>query len=1411
MEAVAGTISLEDDVNEAHGVATTFTLDTALTAGGLSVEIDGVTYSATWAGSHAQTMADFKDSLNGSGDFAAIVDGNTITVRPKDATAVYVIDTAFATVGDAAIASTTQASYIVLDETAVLDTLTGDMFSILYTGAGQSLTLSSETQADGRTVSADGKGDTILVLGFTDAEDAADTDAVVVSSGFDVAELWVLNEYLYNEFGINTVPANFEFFLEDLDSGVPVTVYDVNTLLQANLLTPGALTQIDRIVTVDQETSIQASVAFNDLGVDAEVRSLTLNLEGNSVIQGNLELPQDADPQSDLPTTLPQFFDTLTINSYDAAGLGTAANRITGNIFADSGTDGSASESLAEAFTLTLNPAMDITGTEGQIAFDGQVLNLLDTWNGFDVAAAMAGINYNNWTAVDASTAESSTFTVTALTLGQTIIINGVTVTALAAATAAQVATAFGDLTTTAIVSVSGAYGTPTGWTGVPAVTVDGAAVTFTNTVLSNADNFTTSTGTNPVVGVATDGIAEVAFTNKNAGVVTDVAIGDFTFVANNALTTGLTGTVNTDQQGVFNADENNLYEVVINADHDLIIDGELELSYVTRSNSTNDETVTGTITVNGTGDVTIGSVNSDDIHITAVTLSNNGTGTVTAPGTSPGAAMGNTELLDIYATDALSAVVLGTEGDATRPGVAGADLSHIYVSGEGDVDLGVIALVDNTEFELLTYLSSGTVTADLRADMAAGGTWTFDNGSGPALGVLNLTIFGTGAADAYPADAAYGASFPTGSTLNLDNVNLTIEGTVDLTDVTLNLTDVDIVVPAGESLALTLDQIAALPAGTSVVGEGTVIVEGEVDTDAAVALDLSQIQTVGIDLSGITNVGVIVPQANPVGITLAANAIDDDSNDAGFDVIGTDFNDSITGTAFDDTFTMGLGDDTIDGGIGNDTFNVDDGTDTITSELVNDGTVGDVLVVSAGATATATVDGSVGVFIATAATMNLNNVDDAATITGTDGEDNTIDLTAAGGTYGFTLVGGSEAAAGADTLIGSDQDDIINGGNASQTAAAAKDILTGNGGEDVFQITVDMGNTATMALTTTQANVDEETLQVTVAETTVTGDEVLNVNYTVNGAGLGVQVDLSSVDVTSVTAIAAAIATELQNNGSFIASASAGGTDTVTVTAQSGFNLEITGTNSNTNVDEITTVTGEGTDVAQIIELTATGTPTDGDVYSALATLNGGVSIAGTYNAGLGATAASVVDGIGGNFNANAGLTTIDVSDIDGDGLIIFTDENADNGGFSLVTDLTAAFGGSGASNAAYSYLTADIITDFTSGVDHIEFATETGTDLGAGSGGNYMEAAEVANATLANAAAALAFTNNAGTLQYYLTSVADIDGNAGADFDGDSDNADAFGMLYFDANLDGTADGVVLLGGVDLNSFAAFDIIVS
>jgi Ca2+-binding RTX toxin-like protein len=163
--------------------------------------------------------------------------------------------------------------------------------------------------------------------------------------------------------------------------------------------------------------------------------------------------------------------------------------------------------------------------------------------------------------------------------------------------------------------------------------------------------------------------------------------------------------------------------------------------------------------------------------------------------------------------------------------------------------------------------------------------------------------------------------------------------------------------------------------------------------------------------------------------------------------VIGGAGSDVMTGTQGRDTFSGGGGNDTIDGGVGNDTltggagddrFEVGSGTD-----VVNDLETGDVLVVTAGATANATVAGN---FVATSATGNTAGT---VNISGTNGAAHTIDLSNVTGTTGYTIRGGD----GNDRIVGSDFADLMDGLSGGDTLIAGHvgDSIYGGFNDDVL------------------------------------------------------------------------------------------------------------------------------------------------------------------------------------------------------------------------------------------------------------------------------------------------------------------------------------------------------------------------
>ncbi|MCZ4280550.1 calcium-binding protein, partial [Kiloniella laminariae] len=148
--------------------------------------------------------------------------------------------------------------------------------------------------------------------------------------------------------------------------------------------------------------------------------------------------------------------------------------------------------------------------------------------------------------------------------------------------------------------------------------------------------------------------------------------------------------------------------------------------------------------------------------------------------------------------------------------------------------------------------------------------------------------------------------------------------------------------------------------------------------------------------------------------------------------------NDSITGSAGDDTIVGGTGNDNLRGGDGNDTFIVegqDQGADRFSGGAGTDRILGgdgdDTITVShlTRGDSIEQIDGGAGVNI----------------LSGTSGN-NTIDLS----NTTLTNIGRIDAGAGNDTLIGSDDDDILLGG-------LGNDRLTGGGGDDSFTFSLSM------------------------------------------------------------------------------------------------------------------------------------------------------------------------------------------------------------------------------------------------------------------------------------------------------------------------------------------------------------------
>lgn len=804
-------------------------------------------------------------------------------------------------------------------------------------------------------------------------------------------------------------------------------------------------------------------------------------------------------------------------------------------------------------------------------------------------------------------------------------------------------------------------------------------------------------------------------------------------------------------------------------------------------------------LTVTGDKNVNITSVNTADAEITALTVNVAGyTGVLTAPGASPAFSLNATETLTFTNGDvAAGTITLGrtAAGAVTaNAGVAGNELSFINASAfDGTLNLGIVAQIDSTNDDrnadgdtidlgdaAFNFTAGNGVTTmtlaaanGLTPTLNTGSVWNFDYTNAIVAGsYLKLT----------PT-----VMFQAGSTLNLTNVPLVIEGAVNLAGLVDNvatltvteglfMTGGTIFVPVGASLTLTAAQVDALNiGGVSIQGAGTLKVTG----DASGLVLGANIHTAIVDLSAATINGTTDLEVTTTGLTGAlSDAVAPVATAQ--TVIGSGAIDTITLTSLDGgTITGGAGNDVVTSLFGNNTFNVDAGTDTIVGV-----DTGDALVVTAGATANVTLAGN---FVATAATVNNG------TVNFTDGTafvNSTIDLSLATGGNGFNVTGGTDDLLGLDVLIGSSKADVLNGGNNDQSLFLAIDTLTGNGGADTFAFNVSTSVPVDVTNSTTTANIDREQIQITFA---ATADNSLTIAYSVNGVVAASPVVVAVLATDGVNAVASKVAAAFGALSGFSA-LSIG--DTVSISGANGSSLTI---GAITTPDAtLMGAASNGTDIAQIervdVGTAVLGNVTAGEIYTVDITLAGaGSAIHAVYNAVFGDNEANVAAGLATQINLLTGTVNAAAAMAGGVWGINITDTAPDNGGFTVTTTETGGFAGSGASiNGAADLTTADVITDFLTGTDHIDF------NLNAGSLTNFIKAGEVANYATALADADLALN---GVVQYYLTSVLDSDlvtlGNQ------------TTGVLFFDANADGVIDGVVSLTGISNSNFVYSDIV--
>ena len=905
------------------------------------------------------------------------------------------------------------------------------------------------------------------------------------------------------------------------------------------------------------------------------------------------------------------------------------------------------------------------------------------------------------------------------------------------------------------------------------------------------------------------------------------------------------------------------LLHVVVNAEDTWVKAHEIFFSEDTDfSNST-----TAIFGANGTHDVTVKSLDTSDAEVTALTVNNALVGGVlTVTGGSPafdgGDDAGQTERLDVD-TAAQTQTYFGYEthrddnnqivatihlDDNHNPyaGIAAYDLSTLNVTGGGDTYLGYVASIDSEEFTMTAEATghvelilgeanvNGTLT---HPELSATGTWSFDN-------VDSLTI-------------DHETVFNAGGTLNITDSNVYIDGDVDLTVLgdQFDFSGSHIHVTDGSTLHLTVEQLHNTHM-VDIDGSGTVALSGDSIADTDVNVD-GHLKVEHIDMAAVT---LNPADGDGVIVTKLDTAFDDENHAVGFDVVGTNEKDNIAvvnptialadtlrGTDGDDTLNGAKGDDILDGGKGNDlllggdgddmltggegddtlkggqgsnTWNVDAGTDDVMGLNSNDDNAAagthDVLKVAAGATANATLAAGAD-FTATADSSN----DGTANITGADNDQTTIDMSEASGPNGYAINGGADDSThdGGDVLKGSNYNDTINGGNGSVDSSGDIDHLTGNGGADTFEFNIDINNPPAP-----------------IAEVQTPGKDALLINFPDESANGGYK-EGSNVVVTytldGTTSAETITLVDPNNDGTVtrveVAQQVSDAMNGVNgLTAHPGSNDgdvyiigdQIDGTGNVVDVSNVTATDNNGNSVTVSIDdnssddqnqvekvtLDNTYTPVVGDTFHIDIDFRAAINtIEASYTVQAGDDLDAILNGLVNDITNKDNNAHISAAHNNGDDFLTITaqdDSNSLHGQFSFDAHVSASggFTGSGSSADLNAFDTSantydlsnampDVITDFASGEDKIKL-----DNMPAGTNSNYNEGAQVDHFNDALDAANDAFD---GTVVYYLTSVAAENGQPES------------GLLFFDANADGTADGVISLAGVDEASFDEQDIV--
>jgi Ca2+-binding RTX toxin-like protein len=424
---------------------------------------------------------------------------------------------------------------------------------------------------------------------------------------------------------------------------------------------------------------------------------------------------------------------------------------------------------------------------------------------------------------------------------------------------------------------------------------------------------------------------------------------------------------------------------------------------------------------------------------------------TLSAP---TGATLGTASAAAIIRDDDMSIFSIAALSADKAEGNSGATAFTFTISRTGNL---------NTESAVtFTVTGSGTNpanTADFNAGALPAGIFNF--AVGQSSGTLTINVLG---------DSLFEPAEGFTVTLSTTNPNLTI-ATASATALIGNDDPLTITGTAGRDTLIGTDDLELLLGlGDNDVldgGGGTDTLDGGAGNDTLLASAGADVLNGGTGSDtlvfgpafGGVNVtvnlasGLIIPGSAGGSIVNIENVTGNSGNDS---LTGDGLINALNGGAGNDTLTGGLGNDTLNGGLGLDRFVVDAGTDSI-ADLGMGGA--DVLVVSAGASANASLAGA---WAATAASANDGTANltahgfgaDLALATGA----SRWFVTNAGNATGVRFTGSVSAdvlagGEGSDTLLGGDGSDTLsgNGGTDSLAGGLGNDSLNGGAGNDTL------------------------------------------------------------------------------------------------------------------------------------------------------------------------------------------------------------------------------------------------------------------------------------------------------------------------------------------------------------------------